>query len=280
MSWELAPALDVGRGEVNAAHPGRDKKSEGTIGDTAHQGSGSPENGGSKHNINKRGRVDAWDCDAGPNGPDMPRLLACWMRHPSAQNVIFNRKIASRSWGWTWRAYNGDSPHIEHGHLECRLDGAAEVDRRAWGYYSGGPVVTVPVTLPPGSPAIAGGMSRLPVLRRNPSRWSAGTLQAQKVLVRSGYSVGPKGPDGLFGGATARAVVAFQKAHKLTGDGVVGPKTWTALAQQALVLKGQGISVDGKFGPKTAAAVHAFQRARGLKVDGVVGPKTWVALLS
>jgi peptidoglycan hydrolase-like protein with peptidoglycan-binding domain len=37
--------------------------------------------------------------------------------------------------------------------------------------------------------------------------------------------------DGNFGASTLTAVKAFQTAHKLTVDGIVGPKTWAALNQ-------------------------------------------------
>lgn len=35
--------------------------------------------------------------------------------------------------------------------------------------------------------------------------------------------------DGVFGKETKKCVEAFQASHALTVDGIVGPKTWTAL---------------------------------------------------
>jgi peptidoglycan hydrolase-like protein with peptidoglycan-binding domain len=34
--------------------------------------------------------------------------------------------------------------------------------------------------------------------------------------------------DGAFGPITERETIAWQLAHTLNGDGVVGPKTWAA----------------------------------------------------
>ncbi len=50
----------------------------------------------------------------------------------------------------------------------------------------------------------------------------------QLGLSRAGY-LAPSGIDGIFGGATQRAVTAFQKDSGLAADGIAGPRTWAAL---------------------------------------------------
>ncbi|MEU0098106.1 peptidoglycan-binding protein [Streptomyces sp. NPDC006267] len=119
----------------------------------------------------------------------------------------------------------------------------------------------------------------------------------QTLLNAQGYEAGRA--DGSFGPTTQSAVQSFQRARSLAADGVVGPKTWTALLsagatpalergasgdavkrlQRALTAAlGTTVSVDGSFGPATETAVRSYQTGRKLSVDGMVGPATWGAL--
>ena len=123
----------------------------------------------------------------------------------------------------------------------------------------------------------------------------------QRDLEAGGYPPGHM--DGLYGPRTRHAVVAFQAAHGLQVDGVVGPRTWAALSEPVLIL-GPGAGdqaggenvvrslqrrlasagnspgpIDGRYGVLTEAAVRRFQRAHGLPVTGIAGPRT-LALLA
>lgn len=113
MDWYLNPALTTFRKEVNARWPNRDKTSDGTIGDAAHQATNSD------HNPDKDGSVDAWDMDV--DGVDVWACINAALKHESIQYVIYNRKITSRSWGLgIWRDYNGPNPHDKHVHFNTR----------------------------------------------------------------------------------------------------------------------------------------------------------------
>lgn len=69
--------------------------------------------------------------------------------------------------------------------------------------------------------------SSLPTLARsaNPVK-NEDVRYLQQFLNKKGYAVAT---DGLFGPKTEQAVIKFQKTQKIMVDGIVGPRTWSAL---------------------------------------------------
>ncbi len=92
----LAANLAGLRREINAHWPHRDKKSDGWIGDSAHQGRKSD------HNPDDRGVVHAIDVD-------------------------------TRTHGFRARRYTGADPHTGHVHISGRHGSQFEGDRTGWG---------------------------------------------------------------------------------------------------------------------------------------------------
>lgn len=72
-------------------------------------------------------------------------------------------------------------------------------------------------------------VAALPTTALAPGATGAEVKLLQRALARLGYSVGPV--DGIYGGATRRALASFQRANHLAVDGVLGPKTLRALAR-------------------------------------------------
>lgn len=145
-SWILVPCLQELRSEFNQLAPDRDKASDGSIGDAAHAGSSSDHNPDETgvtpyedaDNINEVHGIDV-DKDLRKSGWSMQRAVGIIVgRHRRGednrlQNVIYDRRIWSRSWGWTARTYTGSNPHDKHAHFSARYTTAQESDRRPWG---------------------------------------------------------------------------------------------------------------------------------------------------
>ena len=157
----------------------------------------------------------------------------------------------------------------------------------------GSPVVTVPAnSVPannvPAKKAAVGKYARYErvVLRRG-SKGAAVKVLQSALRTRA---------DGKFGPGTQAKVRAYQKAHRLSQNGVVSTAVWRALGKYAryeqVVLrrgsKGAVVKVlqsalrtgaDGSFGPGTEAKVRAFQKAHRLTPNGVVTGPVWRALI-
>lgn len=112
MAWYLNRALTNLRAEVDGVWPNRDRTSDGTIGDEAHQGSSSD------HNPDPDGSVDAWDMDE--DGVDCWYIIDKFEQHEAAGYWIYERLIAKRSNGWRRDNYTGSNPHDRHVHFNTR----------------------------------------------------------------------------------------------------------------------------------------------------------------
>jgi peptidoglycan hydrolase-like protein with peptidoglycan-binding domain len=126
-----------------------------------------------------------------------------------------------------------------------------------------------------------------------------GTGDTGDLVVAAQFLLSARGQttvaDGSFGQGTEAAVIAFQRAQRLTADGLIGAATWEALisdvklgsfgpavqaAQQLLVRAGQQLTVDGDAGAGTVAAINNFQRSKCLASTSVVGRFTWNSLIT
>lgn len=234
MTWNLAPSLSNLRNEVNARWPDRSKASDGTIGDSAHSARVSD------HNPNSRGSVNAIDITS--RGINTGDLIAAAKRHPSVRYIIHDRTIMNRDIGsFRARRYSGSNPHTQHVHISIYQSAAAENNTTPWGLSdatasAASAPKTRPGTTAPKYPLPKGHWygpeSSDP--RNHSGYWAKdrpGIKQFQTRLRNRGWSITP---DGRFGPATKRVVLAFQKEKGLHVDGGVGPETWAAIWEEPI----------------------------------------------
>ena len=134
MSWRVAQSLLTLLGQVNAAAPGRDKSSDGTIGDAAHQARESDHNAWIiDHGI---GVVTALDVTHDPQGGcDAGQLTHALLnsRDSRIKYMIWNHQIVSSNVApWQWRPYTGQDPHTGHLHLSVKSDKASYDSAALW----------------------------------------------------------------------------------------------------------------------------------------------------
>jgi hypothetical protein len=158
MAWKTVPALVRLRDAFNARFPNRDKGSDGTIGDVAHQGSPSghnpddtagsmPEDGDSDTSQDVRALdVDAHLNETGWGMWQAVQSVLARMRAlgPAAplKYIIFNRRIWTYDSGWAEQPYDGSDPHTGHAHFSCRPgagggSGNPENYSGPWGFEDG-----------------------------------------------------------------------------------------------------------------------------------------------
>ena len=132
---------------------------------------------------------------------DMPDVVCCVFKHISSTGKMDHIGI-----------------HVGGGRIiHCSVEvKEGKTTDKGWTHYA------IPVGMDGSGPVVV-----RPTIRRG----STGiyVTECQEDLIKLGYDLGSYGADGKFGAKTEAAVRAFQAAHGLTVDGVVGPATWAAL---------------------------------------------------
>lgn len=136
----VAPGVKAALRDANKAWPSRNRASDGTLGDAAHQKRKSDHNTG-----------DAVDITHDPgHGADGNRIAAWAIRDPRVKYVIWNRRIYNTAQPG-WRPYRGANPHNHHVHISLKR--AARADTSPWGWTSGQPAPSIDI---PGQSTFAG----------------------------------------------------------------------------------------------------------------------------
>lgn len=142
---ELVPCLATLWDEFDAIAPDRDRRSDGWIGDKAH------EQTVSDHNDDETGRVPIRDADSKPevhalDVDDDLRVPGLTMedvvQHVLARcrsgaerrlrYIIWQHRIWEASNGWAKRAYTGPNGHTQHAHFSASYVTARESDTGSW----------------------------------------------------------------------------------------------------------------------------------------------------
>ena len=232
--------------EMDVAFPNREHGAmEGTIGDLAHASIASDHNPDDTPGVRAGGsdadstpEVHARDLNSVLSRPgwtlfrvfDLIRARAAAGVEKRVQYMIIDRKITSRSWNWTWRAYNGADPHIAHGHVSFRYGSGAGQDNPE--------NITGPWGILATVQAEQRGMNivayvqmdgKLPVLHQS---MSDPVDETGTRWIRRAQLLAQATPDGDYGPATAAAIKAVMADddHRTTSNGtVIGEAEWRRL---------------------------------------------------
>jgi len=144
-NWELVPCLGQLRVDLSRIAPNRDKASDGTIGDLAHQRSVSDHNDDEVGRVpikdaDSRHEVHAIDLDADLREPGLTMemvvqhvVLRCRSGvEKRLRYIIYNRRIWEASNGWRQRSYSGDNAHTQHAHFSASYETKHEASTASW----------------------------------------------------------------------------------------------------------------------------------------------------
>ena len=140
-TWYVAPALVALRSQLNALHPGRDKSTDGSIGDAAHNARKSDHN--ADWDSSPPGIVRALDIDRDMIPGDLARSLVATqaivdalIRDQRTAYLIYRSRIWTPSKGWSPYTAAGKvgwfNPHEQHFHISLRHGALYERDTSPW----------------------------------------------------------------------------------------------------------------------------------------------------
>ncbi|MGB7449774.1 MAG: cell wall-binding repeat-containing protein [Ornithinimicrobium sp.] len=226
------------------------------------------------------GRAVDWSMDAyDPADKAIGDAVASWLtknngemaRRFGVQSVIWNKRSWYQYSPGSWRAYTGPSPHTDHLHISFTWDGAMK--RTSW--WDGTPVTTVDhgtcrVYSGQYAPRYTGRNTRscstsLPSAPSSdypvnlPGARNSNIKVAQEALGFTGSSV-----DGSFGPMTLKALLSYQKKHRLPWTGVLDKATWNFMDRQTSAAGAKRVErVGGSNRYETAAKMASYYPTGG-----------------
>jgi hypothetical protein len=182
-------------------------------------------------------------CDLGstpyhklPFMDDVADALVANSHELGIQCVIHDGQIWSSSYPHAgWRDYHGVDPHRGHIHAELMWWAAQSLTVNKINQILGTGVVTRP-TPSPSTDWTRRLIVALPELKKGqgmpPAKPNEDVQTMQNLLQARGHYTRLKTADGRFGNDTEADLKEFQKASKITADGICGKVTWAYLLRQ------------------------------------------------
>lgn len=237
MSWYCGYSLNQLLAEINASAPNRSKRSDGSIGDVAHQSRSSDHNPCTCHNA-----VCARDYTHDPAGGFDSYAFADWLRQrcdsgaeQRVKYIISNRRIASQKDSWNWRTYTGSNPHSQHAHVSVLHGPEKFNDKTAWGWSTSAPKPPKPT----GGVFLVPNAYRMEVVEG--TRGKMALLCQQMINDIAGQGLDE---DGYFGPQSVAGLKNVQAVLGVPADGQCGPQTWQAFENGIKVQAEAGDWID------------------------------------
>ncbi len=179
--WHLAPAAKQLLAEINLLWPNRSRRSDGTVGDSAHASRTS------HHNPDADGSVNAVDITHHPGVFDAHRFVR-WLVAKNDLRVI---EAISNSQIWTraraaegWRTYGGTNKHTAHAHISFSHTPALENSTAAYdiGEYFNRTVTALAAPNPPEEAPMADTYLRVTEAPTRPGDLADGAILADNGI--------------------------------------------------------------------------------------------------